>query len=67
MMTRRLPCILTLAASIFFGSEAQAKPVGRDAFQSSPATYEAPSERFQKFGAENRHLPPNRMRGSILK
>ncbi|NOW49013.1 lysophospholipase L1-like esterase [Novosphingobium sp. SG751A] len=40
----------------------QAKPVWREAFQSSPATYEAASESFVKFAVEHWHLPADKLR-----
>lgn len=61
MMIRWLRGILLLAASIFDGGVAHAKPVWREAFQSSPATYEDPSEAFLKFAAEHWHIPREKL------
>ncbi|MEO7383989.1 MAG: hypothetical protein ABIU18_03560, partial [Novosphingobium sp.] len=60
-MIRWLAGILIFAASALSGGVAQTKPVWREAFQSSPATYEAPSEAFLKFAAENWHLPREKL------
>lgn len=43
------------AAMVLADGEAQAQPTWREAFQSSPATYEAPSEAFIQFA--NGHSP----------
>jgi len=48
-------------ALLFAGTAATAQPTWRDAFQSSPATYEAPSEVFIKFASEHWHVPPEQL------
>lgn len=42
-------------------STANAQPAWREAFQSSPATYEAPSNTFIKFASEHWHVPPEQL------
>lgn len=44
-------------AILMVGNIAHAQPAWREAYQSSPATYDAPSEQFLKFAAENWHAP----------
>jgi lysophospholipase L1-like esterase len=47
------------------GGTGQARPTWLEAFQSSPATYEAPSEDFIKFAAEHWHAPPEQLRADL--
>lgn len=50
---------------VLAGGVAQAKPAWREAFQSSPATYEAPSEEFIKFAIEHWRGPPEQLRAEL--
>ncbi|MCW1402090.1 SGNH/GDSL hydrolase family protein [Novosphingobium sp. MW5] len=44
---------------------AEAKPQWREAFHSSPASYEAPAEEFIKFASENWHVPEDNLRANL--
>jgi len=50
---------------LVLGGVAQAKPAWREAFQSSPATYEAPSDGFLTFAAEHWHAPLDALRADL--
>lgn len=66
MRPNRLVHCCVGAAAIFLASGlAQAKPAWRDAYQSSPASYEAPSEDFIKLAAEHMKLPPEQVRTEL--
>lgn len=54
-----------LVAILVPGSVAHAQPAWREAFQSSPATYEAPSDQFVKFAAEHWHVPSEVLRTDL--
>lgn len=56
---------LVLAALASSYGNAQAKPQWREAFHSSPATYEAPSEEFIKHAIEHWHLPSDALRANL--
>lgn len=49
----------------FAVSVAQAQSVWREAFQSSPATYEPPTEEFIKMATQHWHLPPDKLRADL--
>lgn len=55
-------CMASAMALAISSGTTQAKPVWREAFQSSPAAYEAASESFVKFAAEHWHLPADKLR-----
>jgi len=46
-----------VVAILIAGGVAHAQSAWREAFQSSPATYDAPSDQFLKFAAEHWHAP----------
>lgn len=52
-------------AVVFSATVASAKPAWREAFQSSPASYNAPSEEFVRFAAEHWHAPPEQLRADL--
>lgn len=56
---------LVLAAMLMAGTAAAARSDWRDAYQSSPATYDAPSEQFLKFAADNWHAPIEVLRADL--
>lgn len=56
---------LVLAAMLVAGTAAAARNDWRDAYQSSPATFEAPSEQFLKFAADNWHAPIEVLRADL--
>ncbi len=60
-MTRWTSWALGVVAVGLLGSVAQARPVWREGFQSSPATYEPASEVFLKFAAEHWHLSSDKL------
>lgn len=51
-----------ILAILTAGGVAHAQSAWREAFQSSPATYEAPSDQFLKFAAQRRNAPLEVMR-----
>src|SRR5437588_441893 len=63
-----------LTKSMLFGTMAvvaasttvQAKPVWREAFQSSPASYEQPSDEFVKAIAERMKVPADSIRAGLM-
>lgn len=62
-LSRRLALGFALLA--FAGGAAHAKPAWREAWQSSPATYDQPPEAFIRFAAENWHIPGEAMRQDV--
>lgn len=53
---------LVLATTVMLCSAAEPTSTWRDAFQSSPATYEPPSDSFLKFAAERARVPVETLR-----
>ena len=54
-----------VVAILMVGGVAHAQSAWREAFQSSPATYDAPSDQFLKFAAEHWHAPVEVLRTDL--
>lgn len=54
-----------VVAILMAGGVAHAKSAWREAFQSSPATYDAPSDEFLEFAAEHWHAPLEVLRADL--
>lgn len=57
--------VLCAAAICLAGGAVHAEPAWREAYQSSPATYERPSETFIRFAAEHWHADPEKLKQDL--
>ena len=67
MSIRMLTGMVRLGLAMLFlaGAAAGAKPGWREAWQSSPASYDPPSEGFIRIASENWHIPPEQMKADL--
>ena len=57
---------LLALAGVLVGSMAEAKPTCREAFQSSPATYEKPSDELLSAAAARMNIPVEKIRSGLM-
>ncbi|NLR70568.1 SGNH/GDSL hydrolase family protein [Novosphingobium sp. ERN07] len=66
MLTIRCACIALACGTLPLAwGAASAQPAWREAYQSSPATYEAPSEEFIKFANQHWNVPAEKLRSDL--
>lgn len=64
----RLAAMLATAAGLAMGgAPAMAHPVWREAYQSSPATFDPPNEKFLEFASKNWRVPAEVLRKDLTK